>query len=182
MKKFLTLTAILILIIILVMTYFTYSKYGTLNMNKITSDNALWGDLTKGVVIPGLRIMNLEDNSPLKKVGLVSLNDGTGYGNQPLLKDDIITGISINYDKTNFGDILARERLSKYFITVNYPQELYSELNKLKTNKIMLGVVRKVKAGTGYSYRSDIAVFSVEKLEGDYLKATMVSNTKELSK
>lgn len=137
----------------------------------------------KKIVIPGLRIMSIDSDSPLlNKVGLVNLNEGNGYSDNSLQVGDIITGISLDYDKTNLLDILLRERPSKYFIPVNGEQELYSEINKLKTTKIMLGIVRKVMAGTGYVYRPDIAVFEVEKLERNYLKTTFLPNSKELYK
>lgn len=131
-------------------------------------------------VVPGLRIMKIEDDSYLKKVELQTLSSEPGVDG--LLIEDIITGISIDYEKTMYADILLRERSSEYFIPVTSEQELYSEIKKLKSNKIMLGVSRKVMAGTGYANSTDIAVFSVKNLDSLDLGVILLPNSVELYK
>ena len=186
---------ILIIVILgaLVVLYFNKSSNQSSNNNSDINENSEEASSTfvngvegekefKKIVIPGLRIMSINNDSPLNQVTLVTLDDGEKTGASSLLTDDIITGISLDYNKTNLQDVIQRERPSKYFIPINNEQELYSEINKLKTNKVMLGVVRKVMAGTGYVYRPDIATFEIEKLEGNYLKATFLPNSKELYK
>lgn len=169
------------IILVLGIVLFLYFKNSNSNKVKEESNLNLVKEEQKDVIIPGLRIMNIDDNSPLKHVGLVSLNAGYGYGDESLLVKDIITGVSIDYDKTNYRDIILRKTSSKYFIPVNSERELYSEINKLGNKKIILGIVRKVEAGTGYDNRPDLATISLEKLEGNYLGVSLSLNTKELS-
>lgn len=140
-----------------------------------------------GPFVPGLKITSIEKDSPLNKVGLTVLAEAEKYGESSLKIGDVITGVSLDYKKSNFWDILTKEQKSEYFIPVETEQELYQAINNIGSNKIILGVVRKefkgiTKEESGfYRYRPDLAVFSIEKLNGNYLKATMIPNINDVS-
>lgn len=169
----------IIILLILVGGFFVY--YFNNKGSSSFFDNQDEGDLRFAKrVVPGLRIMKIEDDSILKNVELLTLSREPGV--DTLLVDDIITGVSMDYEKTLFADILLGERSSLYFTPVNSEQELYSEIKKLKSNKIMLGVSRKVMAGTGYANSTDIAVFNVKDLDKLDLGVILLQNTLELYK
>lgn len=183
MKIILKILVVVVLCLVFIVLYSTYSKNGNFNVNiKETISDYHRPEKLVGYFVPGLQIINTEKDSPLNRVGLTTLAGSEEYGESSLKSGDVITGIVIDYEKANFWDILTRQQKSEYFIPVDTEKELYDTLKKLDTNKIKLGIVRKTFKGISeeesgwYRYRPDIAVFSVDNLEGDYLKVKLEPN------
>lgn len=171
---------------VLLVLYSTYSKQGNFNVNvrEIINDYSPKEELV-GPFVPGLKIVDIEKDSPLNKIGLTVLAGAEEYGDSSLKIGDVITGVALDYKKANFWDVITRQQKSEYFIPVDTEQELYQAINNIGLNKITLGVVRKEFKGITeeeagwYRYRPDLAVFSVEELKGNYLMSTMIINTKD---
>ncbi len=132
------------------------------------------------IVIPGLRVLEIDDDSLLLK-DIDFLGD-LGSSTDSLAVGDVITGISLNESKTNLAEVITRERTSEDFIPIDSEEELYSELMKMQSATIVLGIVRVTPAGTGHFDRPDLARVSFENSARSDLGVTLVPNNKELTR
>lgn len=176
-------TAIILVIVFIILLLLGGLFYLLQNKNSENLDEEFLQPTQNGIFqtsdfprVSGLRVVSIQNDSPLKHIKLVTLKNYEEYGESSFEVGDVITGVSTNYDKTNYFDIIRGERNSKYFLKVSSEDELYSIINKNNSDEIILGIVRREPAGTGLVDMPDLAVFSVNKTQDKYLKINLTIN------